>query len=260
LQKLTIRICDIAIHVTVKDARLLAAARKRYAAFQSNAPADLSLEVSVTDLPLGPDQDEPRVRRKGSAVHVLRHDVELDLDSGAGRATILRGARHLDSLVRIALSFELAKRGGFLCHSAGVGGWLFPGLSGAGKSTLGRAVPRDRLLADELVGVVGRRLWGTPFRGDFLPGRNPASHPLEAIVLLDRLGPRGVRPVPKVTALVRLLQCALHFGEDPESAQAVLDSARRCVLGARTFALSYDARRTGFPDVERQIRKALRGS
>jgi hypothetical protein len=194
----------------------------------------------------------------GGGGRVDRHDLELELAPGLGRARIVRGLSPLDSLLRIALSFELAKRGGFLCHSAAVDGWLFPGVSGAGKSTLGGSAPKKRLLADELVGVVGTRLWGTPFRGDFLPGKNPISRPLEAILLLDRhRRPRGVRPVSKAAALLRILQCVLYFGDDPRSGKRLLAAARRCVMRAQTFALSYDARKTGFSGVESMIKKAL---
>jgi hypothetical protein len=258
LSKFTIRICNLAIHVDSADARLIARARERYAPFQTRGPADLSLQISLVDRPLRPELDEPRVWRKGRAVHVERHDLELSLEAGIGHATMIRGARTLDSLLRIALSLELLKRGGFLCHSAAVDGWLFPGISGAGKSTLGRSVPKNRLLADELVGVVGGQLWGTPFRGDFLRGKNPACHPLEAIFLLERHGPRGVRPIPKVHALMRLLQCALHFSDDLDSGRTLLKLAHRCVQKARTFALGYDAQRTTYAGVERQIREALR--
>ena len=254
---LTLRICNIAIRLASMDARLIDRARQRYAPFHARGAAELMIELSVTDRPLGPDLDEPKVIRKGRTVRVERHDLDLELNRGVGRATLLRGARTLDSLLRIALSLELLKRGGFLCHSAAVDGWLFPGLSGAGKSTLGRAAPKKRLLADELVGVVGGRLWGTPFRGDFQRGKNPDCHPLEGIFLLERHGPRGVHPIPKVHALVRLLQCALHFSDDPDSGRKILGLARRCVYQVRTFALGYDARRTSYADVESQIRKAL---
>src|SRR5579859_6995080 len=175
--QLTIRICNLVIRLAALEARLLERARLRYAPFQVRSPADLSLELSLTDHPLGPDRDEPRVLRNGRTVRVERHDFVLEMRSGFGRATLIRGARTLDSLLRVALSLELLKHEGFLCHSAAVDGWLFPGVSGAGKSTLGRAAPKMRLLADELVGVVGGRLWGTPFRGDFLRGRNAAGHP-----------------------------------------------------------------------------------
>jgi hypothetical protein len=258
LPELHVRICGLLLRVEAESSRFVGAARRRYDAFLSNGKPDVSLSLTLTDRKLRAYRDEPRVVWDGRAARVERHDLELDLAPGLGRATIAANPSALDSLLRIVLSFLLVKRGGFLCHSAAVDGWLFPGVSGAGKSTLGRAAPKDRLLADELVGVVGDRLHGTPFRGDFLIGRNPASHPLQAILLLDRKGPRGVRPVSKAFALVRLLQCALYFGDDPRGSRALLAAARRCVLRAPTFALGYDARTTGFAGVESMIRKALR--
>jgi hypothetical protein len=246
------------IRLEAEDAPFLASARRRYGPFVAKGAPDVSLDLAFAKTKLQGHRDEPRVVWDGRAGRIERHDLTLDLAPELGRATIVRGPSPLDSLLRVVLSFELVKRGGFLCHSAAVDGWLFPGVSGAGKSTLGRSAPRRRLLADELVGVVGTRLWGTPFRGDFLPGRNPATRPLEAVLLLDRHGPRGVRAVSKAAALIRLLQCALYFGDDPKGGKTILAAARRCVMRAETFALSYDARKTTFSGVESMIRKALR--
>lgn len=237
---------------------MLSAARRRYAPFRSAGRSDLTLALARVERPLRPYRNEPRVVWDGRAGRVERHDLEVDLAPGLGRATLAPSATAIDSLLRIVLSFMLADRGGFLCHSAAVDGWLFPGVSGAGKSTLGRSVSKKRLLADELVGVVGDRLYGTPFRGDFLPGRTAVTRPLEAILLLDRKGPRGVRPVGKAIAVARLLQCALYFADDAKGARALLDAARRCVRHAPTFALGYDARTTSFSGVESMIREALR--
>jgi hypothetical protein len=246
------------IRLAADDARFLASARNRYRPFLTTGRPDLSLDLGLVTKKLRPYRDEPKVVWDGRAGRVERHDLELDLAPGLGRATLVRGLSPLDSLLRVAVSFELVKRGGFLCHSAAIDGWLFPGVSGAGKSTLGRSAPKRRLLADELVGVVGTRLWGTPFRGDFLPGKNPASAPLEAVILLDRKGPRGVRTVSKAQALVRLLQCALYFGDDARGGKTILAAARRCVMRAQTLALGYDARKTTFSGVESMIKKALR--
>jgi hypothetical protein len=187
---------------------------------------------------------------------VERHDLTFDPE--IGRATVLRSASALDGLLRIALSFEFVRRGGFLCHAAAVDGWLFPGRSGAGKSTLGRAVPPGRLLADELVGVRRRRLLGTPFWGDFRPGRNNGTRPLRALFFLDRDGPRGVHPLTGAAALARLLACVVYFGDDPGAAAEILKTARGVVEAAPSFLLSYDARRTGFPALERMLNGALR--
>lgn len=258
MPELTVRVCDVALRLAADDGRFMAAARKRYAPFAATGKADLALDLDLVTRKMRPYRDEPRVVWDGRAGRIERHDLELDLAPGLGRAKVVRGLSPLDSLLRVALSFELVKRGGFLCHSAAVDGWLFPGVSGAGKSTLGRSAPKKRLLADELVGVVGGRLWGTPFRGDFLPGKNPATRKLEAILLLDRRGPRGVREVPKAAALTRLLQCALYFGDDAKGGATILAAARTCVMRAETFTLSYDARKTPFSGVESMIHKALR--
>lgn len=258
MPELRVRICDLTIRVEAESAPFIAAAKKRYKAFLARGAPIVTLTLTFTPKKLRAYRDEPHVVWDGRAGRVERHDLELDLAPGIGRAVIAANPSALDSLLRIVLSFLLVKRGGFLCHSAAVDGWLFPGVSGAGKSTLGDATPKHRLLADELVGVVGTRLYGTPFRGDFKIGRNNVRKPLQAVILLDRKGPRGVRAVSKAAALVRLLQCALYFGNDPGGSQAVLAAAKRCVLRAPTFALGYDARTTRFAGVESMIRKALR--
>jgi hypothetical protein len=258
LPELTVRVCDVAIRLEAEDSAFLRAARKRYEPFVAKASPDVSVGLELVRSRLRPFREEPRVVWDGRAGRIERHDVELDLAPGVGRARVVRGLSPLDSLLRLILSFELVKRGGFLCHSAAVDGWLFPGVSGAGKSTLGRSVPKKRLLADELVGVVGATLWGTPFRGDFLPGKNPISRPLEAVVLLDRKGPKGVRAVSKLDALSRILQCVLYFGDDPRGGERILGAVRTCVMRAQTLALGYDARKSSFTGVESMIKKALR--
>jgi hypothetical protein len=258
LPEFSVRVCGVLIRVEAGESRFIAGALKRYRPFLAKGNPDVSLSLTLIRKKLRPYRDEPRVVWDGRAGRVERHDLEIDLAPGLGRATIAANPSALDSLLRIILSFLLVRRGGFLCHSAAVDGWLFPGVSGAGKSTLGRSVPKQRLLADELVGVVGDTLYGTPFRGDFLIGKNPVTRPLKAILLLDRKGPRGVRPVSKALALVRLLQCALYFGDDVRGGRALLAAARRCVLRAPTFALGYDARTTTFSQVDALIRKALR--
>lgn len=258
MPELRVRICGLTIRLDAESGPFVGSARKRYAPFLSKADPDLSLTLTLVRKKLRAYREEPRVVWDGRAGRVERHDLELDFAPGIGRATLAANASALDSLLRIVLSFLLVKRGGFLCHSVAVDGWLLPGVSGAGKSTLGDTVPQKRLLADELVGVVGDTLYGTPFRGDFQIGRNNVTRPLAAVILLDRKGPKGVRPVGKAFALVRLLQCVLYFGDDPQGSRALLAAARRCVLRAPTFALGYDARTTGFSAVDSMIRKALR--
>ncbi len=254
MAELDLRICGTGIRLRADDAGFLARARRRYATFLGRGGAPLDLEL--VDRPLRAEMTEPRVERRGRRVRVERHDLDLELGPRGGRARLLRAPSPLDSLLRILMSLDLARRGGFLCHSAAVDGWLFPGRSGAGKSTLGRSTPPGRLLADELVGVRGRRLLSTPFWGDFRPGRENGARRLEAVFLLDRHAPKGVRPVPRSEALARILECALFFLDDAASARSILAAAREAVA-VPTFVVSYDARRTSFAALESMLKEAL---
>ena len=254
MAELDLLLCGAGVRLRAEDARFLAAARRRYATFLGRGGARLDVELS--DRPFRPDLNEPLVEREGRRLRILRHDLELEIGPRGGRARIVRGASPLDSLLRIWTSLALARRGAFLCHSAAVDGWLFPGRSGAGKSTLGRSTPRGRLLADELVGVRGRTLMSTPFWGDFRAGVDNGTRRLEAVILLDRRAPRGVRPVPRSEALARILECALVFLDEPAAARSILAAARK-VVEAPTFVVSYDARRTPFAALETMIKEAL---
>ena len=245
------------LRLTSADGGFLSSARRRYATFLGG-PAEFEVSLVTSPGPLGKRRDEPVVRRERDGLHLERHDFAGVVRRSRAWAVVDRTATALDGLLRILVAGELLRRGGFLCHSAAVGGWLFPGRSGAGKSTLGRTVPKDRLLADELVGVAGGTLHSTPFWGDFRAGRENGSRRLESIFLLDRRAPRGVRPVSKQEALGRLLECALCFEDDARSAARVLRTARSLVESAPTFVLSYDARRTTFRRLESMLKEALR--
>jgi hypothetical protein len=238
-RSLELRVCGIAIRVACDDARFLSAARRRYAPFLGGSGSVLEIDLSLSPRRLRRLLDEPRV----TGARYERHDVEAEFRGRRVRATIVRSVAGLDSLLRIALARELARRGGFLCHAAAFDGFLLPGRSGAGKSTLGRKVPPARLLADELVGVLPGRLWGTPFWGDFRAGRNDVSRRLEALLFLDRRAPRGVHPLGRAEALRRLLGCVVWFEAD---ATRVFRAAARVAASAPCFVLSYDARTTGF--------------
>jgi len=256
-RELTLGICGVTLSLLSTDGRFLDRARRRYAPFRARGRADVTIRLSTFPEPRGPRRDEPRSFPRRGGFRVERHDFEADLGPGGGAAAVLAEPAALDALLRIILSFSLARRGAFLCHAAAVDGRLFPGRSGTGKSTLGRSVPRGRLLADELVGVVGHRLESTPFWGDFRPGCQNGSRPLRAILFLDRRASRGVRPLPKGDAVARLLECVFYVGDDAPAARRLLASARAGVESVPTFVLSYDARRTSFAALERMIGEAL---
>lgn len=248
MPELAVRICGVLVRLRGDDAPFLAAARRRYRTFLSDGRATIDVALETSERPFRARLDEPRI----DGARVVRHDLEIE----PGRARVLRAASGLDSLLRILVSLELGRRDGFLCHAAAVDGRLFPGRSGAGKSTLGRKTPRDRLLADELVGVRGLTLLSTPFWGDFRAGRENGTRRLRSVVLLDRAAPRGVRPVPRARALATLLECAVVFRDAPGEAERILRAARRLAVAVPAFELSYDARSTPFRRVEAMLAEA----
>lgn len=254
---LTFRIAGLRLGLRSDRPEILRRLAERYAPFRARSEPEFLLRIDFAGAPWGPDREEPRIQSAGWSVRVERRDLEAELGARGGHARVVARPSPLDSLLRIALSFALARRGGFLCHAAAVDGWLFPGPSGAGKSTLGRAAPRDRLLADELVGVREGKLYSTPFWGDFRPGRDNGDRRLEGIFFLDRRAPRGALPLGKAEALVRLLGCVLYFADDACGAARLLARARRLVERVPSFTLSYDARRWGFREVESCVRGVL---
>lgn len=255
---LTLRIAGLTLGLRSDRPEILGRLAGRYAPFRARSEPEFVLRIDFADAPWGPDLEEPRIQSVGGDVRVERRDLEAQLGVRGGRARVVARPSPLDALLRIALSFALPRRGGFLCHAAAVDGWLFPGPSGAGKSTLGRAAPRDRLLADELVGVREGRLYSTPFWGDFRPGRNNGDRRLEGVFFLDRRARRGARRLGRAEALVRLLGCVLYFADDAPVAMRLLARARRLVERVPSFTLSYDARRWGFREVESCVRGVLR--
>ena len=232
-----------------EDAPFLEQAQRRYETFLCcRRRLDVDLALETVGRPLRARMDEPRV----DGDRVERHDFDVD----AGRVRVLRRPSALDGLLRVLVGLELAARGGFLCHAAAFDGRLLPGRSGAGKSTLGRKTPKDRLLADELVGVVGATLHSTPFWGDFRAGRDNGTRRLRSIVLLDRGAPRGVRRVPKARGLAALLECAVVFRDGAAEAERILRAARRLVGAVPVFELSYEAARTPFRVIEGMLAEA----
>jgi hypothetical protein len=247
LPELAVRICGVRVRLRGEDAAFLARAKRRYGTFVCCRRAlDLDLALETVGRPLRRRMDEPRV----VGDRVERHDFDVE----GGRARVQRAPAALDGLLRVLVGLELEP--GFLCHAAAFDGRLFPGRSGAGKSTLGRKTPKDRLLADELVGVVGRTLHSTPFWGDFRAGRNNGTRRLTSIVLLDRTVPRGVRRVPKARGLAALLECAVVFRDGAAEADRILRAARRLVDAVPVFELSYDARSTSFRRIEAMLAEA----
>ena len=226
----------------------------RYEPYLSGRPADLEVEVEPGDAPRGKEWPFPGVTSKGRTLILSRLDFFAEIDGRRGHAVLRDPRMALDSFLRVLLSERLADRGGFLVHATAIGGRLFPGVSDADKSTLARLAPPGSVLSDELVAVVRPHLHGTPFWGSYARGTNTDRRRLEAILFLDRHRAECVRAISAPDALARLLECVVCFRDDECRARWMLAEAARVVGSVSCFTLSYDARKTGYRELERRLR------
>jgi hypothetical protein len=123
--------------------------------------------------------------------------------------------RALENLVRAAVAWQAASRGGALVHAASAvwkdRGYLFYGESGAGKSTLSACNRRARVVSDDLSLLLpgpggGLELIGSPFRGTYGGGPPVVGRfPLAAGFRLVQADRAAVKPVARARALGELV-------------------------------------------------------
>lgn len=165
------------VALDIADAALRATFERAFAAFRSEAPPVARVEV-VASPALRP---APAVRELAEARPAPEGGVSLeDVDYSARvsadgrRATVTgSGSFPVETVLKVMLAGELARRGGLLVHGVALEhqgrAALFVGHSGAGKSTLGSLWNSSGgvVLADELVAVwpegEGWRAAGTPW-------------------------------------------------------------------------------------------------
>jgi len=164
----------------------------------------------------------------------------FDLATGRGQALLAGGEwepfeRAIENLVRVAVAWMAAERGGMLVHAASAvwkeQGYLFYGESGAGKSTLSACNRRARIVSDDLSlllpGDNGQlELIGSPFRGTYEEGPPVQGRfPLRAGFRLVQAAVANVKPVNRARALSELVGnlpfLAEAFGSRPDLFAAV---------------------------------------
>jgi hypothetical protein len=165
------------VALDVADAALRGSLERTFAPFRTEAAPVARVDV----VPPATPQPAPAVRqlpepRPGPGGEVLLEDVDYSarVSSEARRATVTgSGSFPVETVLKVMLAAELARRGGLLVHGVAVEHlgraalWVAP--SGAGKSTLGAlwTASGGAVLADELVAVWpegdGWRAAGTPW-------------------------------------------------------------------------------------------------
>jgi ABC-type glutathione transport system ATPase component len=173
-------------------------------------------------------------------------DYEARLSVDRTRAVVTgAGMFPVETVLKVMLAAELARRGGLLIHGVGVAhqghAALFVGPSGAGKSTLGTLWHEagGDVLADELVAVwpvgSGWRAAGTPW--NILGTRTEAT--LAAVGTLawapaSRWEAQGAGEVARVLLLNALLPESTATGRG-----ALISSAGRLLSGVETARLVF---------------------
>ena len=253
---LTIEIGEMPVRVQTSDRPLFDLLHRMYQGFVGSADhAEIDLTVELAAPECGPADAPVQVTCQKGRWTLERGDFISEWEPSSGRGWI----RHTDSpysvdaVLRIVHSILLARRGGFLLHSASLirdgKAFLFAGASEAGKTTISRlAPPHVTLLTDEISYVRrqpgGYFAFGTPFRGELAkPGEN-VSAPISHLYLLAKGQENRIDPVASADAVRSLLSNVLFFANDDELVQAIFHSAFEFVSRVPVSRLTFvpDAR------------------
>jgi energy-coupling factor transporter ATP-binding protein EcfA2 len=141
----------------------------------------------------------------------------------------------------------LAHEGGLLLHASAISegerGSVFFGPSGSGKTTVARLSAGRTILTDELVIIKphngGYRAYGTPFWGEFTPGRSNTRAELMGLYSLKKAGRNYLVPMDRAQAVAELYQCVLFFSDDSNLLGRVLDSCCTLVDAVPVYELHF---------------------
>jgi len=209
----------------------------RYAGYVSSSDeASFDFEIELTQPDTEADDGHLRVTWDSGRWLMRRGDFRAELNPSTARGWIQQTVNPyaLDSVLRIVHTLLLARKGGFLIHSASAirngRAFLFSGVSGAGKTTMARLAPPDAaLLTDEISYVTLQdgqyTAIGTPFFGELARVGENLRAPIECVYLLAKGIENKIEPVVGADAVRGLLGNILFFAQEPESVKLVFDAA-----------------------------------
>lgn len=256
--RVPVSIGGITCAIQCPDRHLLALLRERYQWFESAAPPDFRILLQVV-----PFSELPRRPQKGAApaVSVTRagdgHYLVQRFDNpfSATISTPLREARVrlwgsqycFDSFLRVFYTLLLAEQGGLLVHASAISrrgeGEVFFGPSGSGKTTVARLSADGTVLTDELALIRPYdgeyQVWGTPFWGEFTPGRSNSRARLSALFALKMDMMNGIIPMERAAAVAELYRCVLFFGSETALLGRVLETCCGLVDSVPVYELHF---------------------
>ena len=262
--KVTIKISGVRICLR-GSVRSIGRAARRYSPYVVSGRADVTLDWTEGVPPRSPHWPNPSVLDgEGGRLVISRRDFHGEVEGRRGQFVTQPKLLALDSFLRVLMTEILAKRGGVLFHSVGIGTRLFPGRSDAGKTTLASLAPKQSVLSDEIVAVLptvkGFVLHATPFWGSFRRGTNTDRKPLRAIFFLHRRRKERIDRVTSSEALMRILECLLCFCDDDARAELLLKICSNLVQSVPVFTLSYHVGKTDFQMLEQRLGEACPSS
>ena len=263
-EKITIKIAGVRICLR-SSARAIGRAARRYSPYVVSGRADVTLDWTEGVPPRSTHWPNPSVfDGEGGRFVISRRDFHGEVEGRKGHFVTQPKLLALDSFLRVLMTEILAKRGGVLLHSVGIGPRLFPGRSDAGKTTLASLAPKRSVLSDEIVAVIptpkGFVLQATPFWGSFRRGTNTDRKALRAIFFLHRKRKERIEPITSSEALIRILECLLCFRDDDARAGMLLKICADLVQSVPVFTLSYNVLTTDFPMLEKRLGDACPSS
>jgi hypothetical protein len=255
---LVITIGGMPIRVNTSDANFLAMLEQRYAGFlgaEGESREEYEFDVELTPPAMDSAPADVRVTCDSGRWLLTRGDFRAELEPAARHGVIQQSANPywIDAVLRIVHTLVLARRGGFLMHSASAirneKSFLFAGVSGAGKTTISRLAPADATLLTDEVSYVRKQgdgyvAYGTPFTGELAKLGENTSAPLAALYLLAQGPENRIDPVGAAEAGCELLANTLFFAENPEMVHQVFQAACDFVDRVPVYRLTFvpDAR------------------
>jgi hypothetical protein len=228
----------------------------RYAGFVSESPQpEIEFDVDLRPPDIASPEADVHVTQRQGRWYLTRGDFHAEWEPASRRGWIRQSASpySIDSVLRIVHTLVLARRGGFLMHSASAirngKAFLFAGVSGAGKTTISRLAPPDAILLTDEISYVRKQdsgyvAFGTPFTGELAKLGENVSAPVAALYLLAQGPENRIDPVSDGEAARSLLANVLFFAEDEELVQSAFHSAFEFVSRVPVSRLTFvpDAR------------------
>jgi hypothetical protein len=237
---LVIEIGGMAVRVYTTDPHFLIILQDRYAGYvtcseRTQERAEVDFDVDLASPGCADPNSPVRVTQHLGRWKLERGDFRAEWEPVSRRGWIRQTANpySIDAVLRIIHTLVLARRGGFLVHSASAirngQAFLFAGVSEAGKTTISKLAPPDvTLLSDEISYVskqdAGYIAFGTPFTGELAKLGTNISAPIAALYLLAKGRQNRIDTILPGEAIRGLLANLLFFAEDQELVESVFRS------------------------------------